>query len=97
MSTLWVLTANRGFAKIFEVKGCGRQVKEIHHLDASEQKLFILKVAVLLQEGKDSKAYDEFGFCGRALFAWRAQAADFAANQKGHGQGSRQRFARTFQ
>jgi protein required for attachment to host cells len=33
MGTMWVLTANRGFAKIFEVKGVGRQIKEIQHVD----------------------------------------------------------------
>jgi len=33
MTTLWVLTANRSFAKIFEVKGAGRNIKELHHLD----------------------------------------------------------------
>lgn len=33
MSTLWILAANRSGAKIFEVKGAGRQIKEIHNLD----------------------------------------------------------------
>lgn len=33
MSTLWILVANRSFAKVYEVKGHGRQVTEIHHLD----------------------------------------------------------------
>lgn len=32
MATLWVLTANRGFAKIFEVKGRGREIKELYHI-----------------------------------------------------------------
>jgi protein required for attachment to host cells len=36
MGTMWVLTANRGFAKLFEVKGVGRQIKEIHHIDNPE-------------------------------------------------------------
>jgi len=39
MSTLWILTANRGFAKIFEVKGSGRQIKEVHHLDNPDGRL----------------------------------------------------------
>lgn len=33
MSTLWVMIANKSFAKIFEVKGLGRHIKEIHHFD----------------------------------------------------------------
>ena len=33
MGTMWVLTANRGFAKLFEVKGIGRQITEIQHID----------------------------------------------------------------
>lgn len=33
MSTMWILAANSSFAKIFEVKGHGRQIKEIRHLD----------------------------------------------------------------
>lgn len=36
MSTMWILTGNRSFAKIFEVKGLGRHVKEIYHLDNQE-------------------------------------------------------------
>ncbi|MBA3816931.1 MAG: host attachment protein [Parachlamydiaceae bacterium] len=33
MGTLWIVTANSGFAKIFEVKGHGRQITEIQHID----------------------------------------------------------------
>lgn len=33
MHALWVIIANAGFAKIYEVTGCGREIHEIHHLD----------------------------------------------------------------
>lgn len=33
MRVLWIVCANRGFAKIFEVKGHGREIRELHHLD----------------------------------------------------------------
>lgn len=33
MSTMWILAANSSFAKIFEVKGHGKQIKEIRHID----------------------------------------------------------------
>ena len=96
MGTLWVLTANRGFAKIYEVKGVGRQIKEIYSLEHPEGHLkprevysdrpgrmhdrmgvgrhsveekaetheealkeFVHKIAKLLLEGKDNRAFDE--------------------------------------
>lgn len=39
MGTMWIVAANRGFAKIFEAKGKGREINEIHHLDNPEGRL----------------------------------------------------------
>lgn len=96
MSTLWIVTANKSYAKIFEVKGLGKHIKEIHHFDnpdghkksgelysdrpgrsfdkigggrhsltddkvdfhEQEQHRFATQLAEVLQEGKDSKAFD---------------------------------------
>lgn len=33
MKTLWIVVANRGFAKIYESKGCGHDIKEIYNID----------------------------------------------------------------
>lgn len=33
MNTMWIVTANSSFAKIFEVKGRGRQITEVQHID----------------------------------------------------------------
>jgi protein required for attachment to host cells len=105
MKTLWILTGNRGFVKIYEVKGHGKQIKEIHHIDnpeglkknseifsdrpgrafdrmgggrhalsseteyhEHEQQLFAHRLAALLQENHESKAYDELALVGPSHF-----------------------------
>jgi protein required for attachment to host cells len=99
MKTLWIVAANRSYAKIFEAKGMGRSVKEVHHLDnpdgrkkageifsdrpgrafdrmgegrhalgtevdfhEQEQKAFASRIARLLEEGKEKKAYEDLAF-----------------------------------
>lgn len=39
MSTMWIVTANSSYAKIFEVKGHGRQITEIEHIDFPKGRL----------------------------------------------------------
>lgn len=105
MSTLWVLTANRGFAKIYEVKGKGREIKEIYYIEnpdgqkkdsevvsdrpgrafdrlgagrhslskkvdfhGHEQDVFAHKLADILLQGHNSKAYDQLAFVAPAHF-----------------------------
>lgn len=36
MKSMWVLTANRGYAKLYEVKGVGREIAEIQHIENPE-------------------------------------------------------------
>jgi protein required for attachment to host cells len=33
MTTLWILVANSAYAHIYEVKGQGKDIKKIHHID----------------------------------------------------------------
>jgi hypothetical protein len=33
MDTLWIVSANRSFAKIFEATGLGKHVKEVLHVE----------------------------------------------------------------
>lgn len=39
METMWIIAANSSYAKIFEVKGHGRQIREINHLDFPKGRL----------------------------------------------------------
>lgn len=39
MSTLWIVTANSSYAKIFEATGHGRQISEIQHIDFPDGRL----------------------------------------------------------
>ena len=63
MKTLWILTGNRGFAKIYEVHGVGRQVKEIVHLDNPNG---IKKSGEILSD-RPGRAFDKLGGGRHAL------------------------------
>lgn len=57
MGTMWVVTANSGFAKIFEVKGCGRQITEVQHVDFPKGKVKSGQV----NSDRPGRAFDSFG------------------------------------
>lgn len=57
MSTLWVLIANRSFAKIYQVKGRGREIKEIHHIENPDGK----KRPGEVLSDKPGRAFDRLG------------------------------------
>lgn len=63
MGTLWVVAANKGFAKIYEVKGCGKEIKEIHHIDNPEGHI---RGALNLSD-RPGRAFDRQGVGRHAL------------------------------
>jgi protein required for attachment to host cells len=63
MKTLWILNGNRGFAKIFEVQGHGRIVKEIFHLDNPNG----LKKSGEILADRPGRAFDRMGGARHAL------------------------------
>lgn len=63
MGTLWVLVANSGFAKIYEVKGMGREIKEIHHFANPDAH----KKTGEVHSDRPGRAYDRVGGGRHAL------------------------------
>lgn len=63
MSTLWIVAANSSFAKIFEVKGLGRQIKEIQHIDFPQGRLKGTQV----NSDRPGRAFDRMGKGRHAL------------------------------
>lgn len=63
MGTMWVLTGNASFAKIYEIKGHGKHIKEIHHFDNPEGRM---KPGEILQD-KPGRTFDRFGPARHAL------------------------------
>lgn len=63
MDTMWILTANSSFAKIFEVKGQGRKVKEILHLDFPNGR----KKSGEILSDRPGRAFDRLGSTRHAL------------------------------
>ena len=63
MGTMWVLVANNSFAKIFEVKGHGKHIKEIQHLDNPVGRM---KPGEILQD-RPGRSFDRIGTARHAL------------------------------
>lgn len=61
MGTMWVLTANRGYAKIYEVKGKGREIKEIFYLENPHRK------GTDVLSDRPGRAFDRLGMGRHAL------------------------------
>lgn len=57
MGTMWIVAANSSYAKIFEVKGHGRQIIEVKHLDFPEGRLKSSEVG----SDRPGRAFDKFG------------------------------------
>ncbi len=57
MTTLWVLVANSSNAKIFQVKGKGREINKLHDLDFPDGRK---KGAELLTD-RPGRSFDRFG------------------------------------
>lgn len=57
MSTMWIVTANSCFAKIFEVKGHGHQIKEIQHLDFPKGR----QKGTEINSDRPGRAFDSMG------------------------------------
>lgn len=71
MKTLWILTGNRGFAKIFEVQGHGRIVKEVFHLDNPNG----LKKSGEILADKPGRGFDRVGG-GRHAYSSETEVQD---------------------
>lgn len=63
MSTLWILTANSSFAKIYEVKGRGREIKELQHIDNPDGR----KKSGEILNDRPGRAFDSMGGGRHAL------------------------------
>lgn len=63
METLWIISANRSFAKIFEAKGHGRHIKEIQHIDNPDGR----KKSGELVSDRPGRAFDRVGGGRHAL------------------------------
>lgn len=63
MSTQWVVVANRSFAKIYEVKGLGREIKEIHYLENPDGR----KKGSEIVSDRPGRAFDRMGGGRHAL------------------------------
>lgn len=63
MDTMWIVTANSSFAKIFEVKGHGKQIKEIRHLDFPQAR----KKGSEINSDRPGRSFDRMGKGRHAL------------------------------
>lgn len=63
MSTMWILSANSSFAKIYEVTGKGKNIVEIQHFDFPEGRM---KSGEILNE-RPGRAFDRVGVGRHAL------------------------------
>lgn len=63
MGTLWILIANSSYAKLFEVKGHGRHIKEIQHIENPEGRM---KSGDLLSD-RPGRTFDRMGAGRHAL------------------------------
>jgi protein required for attachment to host cells len=63
MGTMWVIMANNSFAKIFEVRGYGKHIKEIQHIDNPVGRM---KPREILQD-RPGRAFDRVGAARHAL------------------------------
>lgn len=63
MSTLWIVTANSSFAKIFEVQGHGRQIKEVQHIDFPKGR----QKGTDINSDRPGRAFDSMGMGRHAL------------------------------
>jgi len=74
MGILWIVTGNRSFAKILEVQGHGRKIKEIYHLVNPEGRM---KSGEILSD-RPGRAYDRVGGGRHAL----SQEVDFHEHEQ---------------
>lgn len=63
MNTLWIISANRSFAKIYEAKGHGHSIKEVQHLDNPDGR----KKNSELGSDKPGRSFDRVGGGRHAL------------------------------
>ena len=63
MKTLWIVVANRGFAKIYESKGHGHDIKEIYSVDNPDGR----KKSGEILADKPGRAFDSLGGGRHAL------------------------------
>ena len=63
MGRMWALVANSSFAKIFEIQGHGKYIKEIHHFDYPEGRM---KSGEILND-RPGRAFDRMGEGRHAL------------------------------
>lgn len=63
MKTLWIVVANRGFAKIYESKGHGHEIKEIYNVDNPDGK----KKSGDLMADRPGRSFDSKGVGRHAL------------------------------
>lgn len=63
MSTLWIVVANRGFAKIYESKGHGHDIREVYNVDNPDGR----KKSGELLADKPGRSFDSLGGGRHAL------------------------------